>query len=108
LTHKPGEEFFHIFEAHITSELLEMLDNPTTATKHIDWPIIKHRRVPYYPLEGLRERIQAETARDQPPGTFDIPDPVHRILLPGGISEYPEDADTIHIQRRKGVKKKRP
>ncbi|KAJ5282355.1 hypothetical protein N7505_000335 [Penicillium chrysogenum] len=106
LTHEPGEEFFHIFEAHITSELLEMLDNPTTATKHIDWPIIRHRRVPYYPLEDLRERIQTEIARDQPPGTFDISDPVHRILLPGGRRDYSEDADTIHIQRRKEVKKR--
>lgn len=83
-----------------------MLDNPTTATKHIDWPIIRHIRVPYYPLEDLRERIQTEIARDQPPGTFDISDPVHRILLPGGRRDYSEDADTIHIQRRKEVKKK--
>jgi hypothetical protein len=83
-----------------------MLDNPTTATQHIEWPVIKHKRVPRYPLEGLRERIQAEIALDQPPGTFDISDPVDPVLLPGGIREYPEDADTIHIQRRKEVKKK--
>ena len=100
LTTKPGDEFFHIFEAHITSELLRMLDNPNTATKHIDWPTIKHKKVLFRPLESLAERLQAEIVLNQPAGTFDISDPPN----PNDIKK--DEEDVIHIQRTKEVERK--
>ncbi|CDM29290.1 hypothetical protein DTO013E5_5980 [Penicillium roqueforti] len=100
LTTKPGDKFFHIFEAHITSELLGMLDNPNTARKHIDWPTIKHKKVLFRPLDSLAERLQAEITLNQPPGTFDISDPAN----PNDIKK--EEEDVIHIQRTKEVERK--
>lgn len=100
LTTKPGDKFFHIFEAHITSELLGMLDNPNTARKHIDWPTIKHKKVLFRPLDSLAERLQAEITLNQPPGTFDISDPAN----PNDIEK--EEEDVIHIQRTKEVERK--
>ena len=106
LTSKREDKFFHIFEARITSELLGVLDNPSTATTHIDWPTIKHKRAPFHPVEGLKERLHAEIALDQPPGTFDPSDPVDPDLLWGETRKYQDDEDIIHVQRRKEVKKK--
>ncbi|KAJ5804201.1 uncharacterized protein N7518_000504 [Penicillium psychrosexuale] len=100
LTTKPDDKFFHVFEAHITFELLGMLDNPNTATKRIDWPTIKHKKVLFKPLESLAERLQAEIALNQPPGTFDISDPAN----PNDIDK--DEEDVIHIQRTKEVERK--
>lgn len=33
----------HLFEAEVTSELLDALQNPMAATKFIAWPTIKHK-----------------------------------------------------------------
>ncbi|KAL2699775.1 hypothetical protein AAEP93_009750 [Penicillium crustosum] len=99
LTYKPDDKFFHEFEAHITSELLELLDNPSTATKCIDWLTINHKRVPFHPVEGLKERIQIESALNQPPGTFEISDPVDPVIPREGMRQYQDQVDEIYIQR---------
>ncbi|KAJ5584427.1 uncharacterized protein N7459_004227 [Penicillium hispanicum] len=61
LVTKCGErEFMHLFEAEVTSELLDVLQNPTTTTRHINWPTIKHKRIPLKPLETFKERLRVE------------------------------------------------
>lgn len=60
-------EFFHLYEAQITSNFLGMLDNPTTATMETNFPVIKHRKIPFEPFETFQERILADLSINHTP-----------------------------------------
>lgn len=46
VTRVVDKEFIHLFEAEITSEILEMLYRPNLAISLATWPTIKHKKIP--------------------------------------------------------------
>lgn len=66
VTRVVDKEFIHLFEAEITSEILEMLDRPNLATGLATWPTIKHKKIPFQPYESFKERITAEILDSKP------------------------------------------
>jgi hypothetical protein len=61
VTNSSDVEFLHIYEAQITSELLEWLDHPVTSTEFTGAPIIvKRRKIPFKPFGNFVRRIVYE------------------------------------------------
>ncbi|CAG8386161.1 unnamed protein product [Penicillium salamii] len=56
----PDHEFIYLYEAQFTSELLEAIENPKTATAYVDWPTISRKKIPYNPYDTFRTRLVAE------------------------------------------------
>jgi hypothetical protein len=59
-------EFFHLFEAQIAPEILDMLDNPTKPTSFGHSLTITRRKIPFEPYETFRERLMAEMLASEP------------------------------------------
>ncbi|KAF4985632.1 hypothetical protein FDECE_16423 [Fusarium decemcellulare] len=57
VTTKLDLEFVHLFEADISSELLDILDQPTLNMTNVSWPIIKHAKISFLPYNNLQQRI---------------------------------------------------
>ncbi|KAF7557803.1 hypothetical protein G7Z17_g463 [Cylindrodendrum hubeiense] len=59
VTTKSDSAFVHLFEAEITSELLDILDDPALSMTHVSWPIIRHSKLPFQPYSTLQGRLMA-------------------------------------------------
>lgn len=59
VTTKSDSAFVHLFEAEITSELLDILDDPALSMSHVSWPIIRHSKLPFQPYSTLQGRLMA-------------------------------------------------
>ncbi|POR35253.1 Uncharacterized protein TPAR_04546 [Tolypocladium paradoxum] len=66
VSHVSDIEFIHLFEAEVTSELLQMLDKPDLATGLTAWPTIKHQKIPFKPYEDFKERLMAKILTPSP------------------------------------------
>ncbi|KAF9885863.1 hypothetical protein FE257_012335 [Aspergillus nanangensis] len=61
-------ESIHLYQAHITSDFLRMLDKPTSTRFQKDFPTIEHREISFKPYETLRQRILDElSVANMPP-----------------------------------------
>lgn len=58
----------YIFEAEISSEVLEMLDKPTVRAEHTTWPTVLCRAIPFKPYDNFQLRIMAEVLGDNVSG----------------------------------------
>ncbi|KAM6514286.1 hypothetical protein FALCPG4_015439 [Fusarium falciforme] len=57
VTTKSDFEHIHLFEADITSELLQLFDHPTLSMAGVPWPIIKHKKISFMPYSSFQQRI---------------------------------------------------
>ncbi|KAL4923026.1 uncharacterized protein BDV17DRAFT_25674 [Aspergillus undulatus] len=57
VTNASDGEFIHLYEAQISSEVLRMLDSPTTA-KSVRWPTIQRRRIPFKLFDTFKYRLE--------------------------------------------------
>ncbi|KAJ5917544.1 hypothetical protein N7466_011098 [Penicillium verhagenii] len=60
VTKWPDCAFIYLYEAQFTSELLNAIENPQTATMHTNWPIITRKRIPFKPFDTFQQRLVAE------------------------------------------------
>jgi hypothetical protein len=89
------QEFIHLYEAHITSDFLAMLDNPATATTKTNFRTIEHRQIPFKPFETFQERILSELS------STNIPSHVshqHNIINQD-VKRAPEQEDDERCKR---------
>lgn len=56
VTNASDSEFIHLYETQISSKILRMLDNPSTASS-AGWPTIQRRRIPFKPFETFMHRL---------------------------------------------------
>jgi hypothetical protein len=56
----------YIFEAEISSEVLEMLDKPTIRAEYTTWPTVLCRTIPFKPYDSFQLRIMAEVLGSHP------------------------------------------
>ncbi|KAF7594175.1 hypothetical protein BBP40_010024 [Aspergillus hancockii] len=59
-------EYFHLYEAEITAELLDAPRNPTTTTSYTAWPTIHRRKPPFKPYGTFANRLMAEFVAPSP------------------------------------------
>ncbi|KAJ5179769.1 hypothetical protein N7492_002979, partial [Penicillium capsulatum] len=59
MTHFADSDFIYLYESRVTSKLLRMLNNPTTAISE-DWPTIEPRKIPFKPYENFKQRLMHE------------------------------------------------
>jgi hypothetical protein len=52
-------EFIYLYEARITTEVLRMLENPTTV-RPAGWPTIERKKIPFRPFKTFRQRLVKE------------------------------------------------
>ncbi|KAM4066514.1 hypothetical protein HRG_000611 [Hirsutella rhossiliensis] len=68
-TYTPHHRYFiYLYEAEITSQLLESLDKPTQATDRTPWPTVKFKRIPFKPFKDFQARLIAELLAPSPLG----------------------------------------
>ena len=61
MTNSSDVEFFHCYEAQITTDLLKWLDGRNTAAGFTGAPIIvKRRKIPFRPFKDFVRRIASE------------------------------------------------
>lgn len=56
----------YIFEAEISSEVLERLDKPTIRAEHTTWATVLCRTIPFEPYDSLQLRTMAEVIGSHP------------------------------------------
>lgn len=52
--------FIYLYEAQFTSQLLEAIETPKTATSITNWPIITRKKIPFEPFHTFQQRLVAE------------------------------------------------
>ncbi|PYH88650.1 hypothetical protein BO71DRAFT_391186 [Aspergillus ellipticus CBS 707.79] len=60
VTRISDREYIHLHEAKITTELLEALRDPASATTYTEWPVIWQRKLPFKPYDTFADRLVAE------------------------------------------------
>lgn len=60
MTHEDEKEFILLYDAEITSELLDGLMKLTGTTPPVKWPIILLKKIPYKPYDTFGDRLLAE------------------------------------------------
>lgn len=61
VTNSSDVEFLHVYEARITSELLEWLDHPVASAEFTGAPIIvKRKKLPFKPFGNFVRRLMYE------------------------------------------------
>ncbi|PLB55401.1 hypothetical protein P170DRAFT_506004 [Aspergillus steynii IBT 23096] len=60
VTNVLDRENLFLYEADITAELLAGLRNPRDATRPIEWPVVRRKRIPYQPYKSFSDRLVAE------------------------------------------------
>jgi hypothetical protein len=58
VTNASDSESIYLYEAHISSGMLKMLDSPSTTTS-VRWPTIQRRRISFQPFETFTHRLLA-------------------------------------------------
>jgi hypothetical protein len=56
VTHASDSECIHLYETEVSSTILRMLDNPSTASA-VGWPIIQRRTISFKPFETFMHRL---------------------------------------------------
>ncbi|KAL4744897.1 hypothetical protein BDW72DRAFT_187705 [Aspergillus terricola var. indicus] len=56
VTNASDSESIYLYEAHISSGILRMLDSPSTTT-FVNWPTIQRRRIPFHPFKTFKHRL---------------------------------------------------
>ncbi|RAH77796.1 hypothetical protein BO86DRAFT_412865 [Aspergillus japonicus CBS 114.51] len=77
VTEVADKEKIVLYEADITTELLDGFKNPKEADRPMNWPTVRRKKVPYQPYDTFPERMMAElqTPAFSPlDGTSSIPD----------------------------------
>lgn len=60
MTNTLDKEHILFYEAQITTELLDALRDPMTATMPMKWPAIRRKKIPYKPYDTFADRLVAE------------------------------------------------
>lgn len=60
VTHAHEQEYIFLYEADISTELLDGLWNPKDATSPMKWPTIRREKIPYEPYNTFSSRLVAE------------------------------------------------
>ncbi|CAG8376545.1 unnamed protein product [Penicillium salamii] len=98
----PDHEFIYLYEAQFTSELLEAIENPKTATAYVDWPTISRKKIPYNPYDTFRARLVAELSLPENRhchNASDIKDATD--VVKGTAKRQSEEEDVTRKVRRK-------
>jgi len=75
VTHIFEREYMLLYEAQITTELLNGLRNPKDATSPMEWPIIRRMKIPYKPYVTFADRLAAELVAPGPLASRDLSNP---------------------------------
>ncbi|CDM37321.1 hypothetical protein DTO013E5_7557 [Penicillium roqueforti] len=100
-THIHEKHFIILYEAQITSEVLNALSHWRDATTPIQWPTIKRKRIPYQPYDTFASRLIAEIRESRPSDSLsNISDGVDSVDEHGGERPYePEDSGSSKMMR---------
>lgn len=60
-THK---HHLHLYEVTFLTEILDAMDRPNLATKHIPWPTVYKKTMRFPPRESFKDRLFAEIVPD--------------------------------------------
>ncbi|KGO75885.1 hypothetical protein PITC_033310 [Penicillium italicum] len=103
VTKWPDCAYIYLYEAQFTSELLEAIENPKTATDMTNWPIITRKRIPFKPFHTFQQRLVAELLL--PPNQHchnasDIEDGAD-VVMKRTAKRQPEQEEETRTVRRK-------
>ncbi|PWY95730.1 hypothetical protein BO94DRAFT_455824 [Aspergillus sclerotioniger CBS 115572] len=60
VTHALEEEYIHLYEIEISARMLAILRDSNNATEGVNWPNIRHERIPFKPYTIFTGRIVTE------------------------------------------------
>ncbi|KAL3459528.1 hypothetical protein BJX64DRAFT_291195 [Aspergillus heterothallicus] len=60
------KDHIHVYDAAISSKLIQTLRDPRSITTWTEWPVITHKKVPYKPYETINERLMFELVTPNP------------------------------------------
>lgn len=90
MTNVKDKERILFYEAQITTELLDALRDPKTATTPLEWPVIRRKKISYKPYDTFAERLVAELVAPCPVSSGNSPPSVSPSTSPDNVNHVSE------------------
>jgi len=108
VTNALDKEHILFYEAQITTELLDALRDPKTATMPMEWPAIRRKKIPYKPYDTFADRLVAELVAPCPLSSGNSPPSVSPSTSTDNVNHVSEHGQKrLHEQEDSGSYKVR-